>query len=411
MAATHRVTCSWAVTVRRLSAGCVAAFLAVCLPPDAVGQLRFSPVPHDTAYIAYERDVADVNGDRLNDVVCVSEDEAVIRAFLAPNWQKIALIEPAGEFTWPRADDLKAHDLDGDGDADIVARLGPARNSDAPGVAVWFENRGKRGWRQTLIGPSSGYVKDICVADLDQDDRPDVVMRQDGETQIYFQEQAGWTTVNIAHAPHEGMEVADLDGDGRPDLIMNGFWFATPATSADARVATNYQALTVDDAWFQQTGDWTANSCKVVAGDFDGDGRSDVAFAQSERADHAVTWYRSPTPRVAGSWTRHPVAAVDFCHNLQAADWDADGDTDLLVGGMVQSQHRGLKFLLNSGQGTNWQELPLQTDGSYSAEVGDIDNDDDLDIVGVRNWNSPPSFIYRNESHGGRRSNGSNKRR
>jgi hypothetical protein len=94
------------------------------------------------------------------------------------------------------------------------------------------------------------------------------------------------------------------------------------------------------------------------------------------------------------------VATVDYCHNLQAADWDGDGDIDLLVGGMTQSQHRGLKFLLNGGKGTIWTESPLQSEGSYSAEAGDIDNDGDPDIVGIRNWNSAPSFIYRNESGG-----------
>ncbi|NLF33228.1 MAG: VCBS repeat-containing protein [Planctomycetes bacterium] len=146
------------------------------------------------------------------------------------------------------------------------------------------------------------------------------------------------------------------------------------------------------------TSTWTANSCKVAAGDFDGDGRTDVAFSHSERAGHAVTWYRSPTPRVAGSWVGHPVAVVDFCHTLQAADWDGDGDTDLLAGGMTQSRHRGLKLLLNGGAGAAWTEVVLQSEGSYSAETGDIDNDGDPDIVGVRNWNTGPSFIYRNGS-------------
>jgi hypothetical protein len=113
---------------------------------------------------------------------------------------------------------------------------------------------------------------------------------------------------------------------------------------------------------FNQTGDWTANSCKVVAGDFDGDGRNDVAFSHSERPGHT----------------------------LQAPDFDLDGDVDLLVGGMIQSQHRGLRLMLNGGRGASWTESVIQTDGSYSAEIGDFDNDSDLDIVGIRNWNSAP---------------------
>jgi len=206
----------------------------------------------------------------------------------------------------------------------------------------------------------------------------------------------------LAHPAHEGLEAGDLDMDGAPDLILNGFWFPTPATPAAARVAANYIQHVIDAAWFNQTGDWTVNSCKVVVGDFDGDGTNDVAFSQSERAGYPVAWYRSPTPRVAGTWSKHPVAVVDYCHTLQAADFDLDGAVDLLVGGMIQSQHRGLKLMLNRGKGGSWTPRVIQTEGSYSAEVGDIDNDGDLDIVGIRNWNSAPTWIYRNTVRGSR---------
>src|SRR5262249_4796914 len=144
---------------------------------------------------------------------------------------------------------------------------------------------------------------------------------------------------------------------------------------------------------------------KVVVGDFDGDHRNEVAFSHSERAGHEVAWYRSTTPRVDGAWTRHVVAMVDFCHTLQAADWDLDGDVDLLVGGMTQSQHRGLRLLFNDGKGTSWKEFVIQDKGSYSAEAGDIDNDGDLDIVGIRNWNKAPTYLYRNQARQGSRSN------
>ena len=360
--------------------------------------LALQPVILDRTYIAYERDVGDIDGDGGNDVVAVQEGDTTLEVFRAPDWTRSTLVTFSGTRRYPRADDLKLADLDGDGDLDVVTRLGVGPSDDGAGIAVWCENVGSgTNFNQHLIGNSLEYVKDIVVADFDRDGRRDVAMRMDSRTQLWLQTPGGtWTEVLLAHPGHEGMEAGDLDMDGDPDLILNGYWLPTPDTAAGARVATNYTHRVIDSAWFNQAGDWTKNSCKVVVGDFDGDGANDVAFSQSERAGYEVAWYRSPTPRVAGTWSKQPVGVVDYCHTLQAADFDLDGDVDLLVGGMIQSHHRGLKLMLNGGNGKSWTPMVIQTDGSYSAELGDIDNDGDLDIVGIRNWNSAPTWIYRN---------------
>jgi len=261
----------------------------------------------------------------------------MLQLFRAPNWTRSTLVTFSGAHRYPRADDLKLVDIDGDGDLDVVTRLGAGASDDGAGVAVWCENRGQgTNFTQRLVGTSLEYVKDIVVADFDRDGRIDVALRMDGRTQLWLQEPGGtWTELLLSHPAHEGMEAGDLDMDGDPDLVLNGFWFPTPNTRAAARVAANYTNSVIDAAWFTQTGDWTKNSCKVLLGDFDGDHTNDVAFSQSERAGYEVAWYRSPTPRVTGTWSRHAVGVVDYCHTLQAADFDRDGRVDLLVGGMI----------------------------------------------------------------------------
>ena len=368
------------------------------LPATAKAALSFQQVILDKSYIAYERDVGDIDGDRRNDVVAVTEGDTTVQVFRAPTWARSTLITFRGAHRYPRADDFKLADIDRDGDLDVVTRLGQRPSDDGPGIAVWCENMGRgTNFTQHLIGNSLEYVKDIVVADFDRDRRPDVAMRMDRRIQLWLQNPGQtWSEVLLAHPPHEGMEAGDLDMDGNPDLILNGYWFETPDTPTAARLATNYVYHVIDTAWFKQTGDWTANSCKVVVGDFDGDRRNDVAFSHSERVGYAVAWYRSATPRADSTWRKQPVATVDYCHTLQAADFDLDGRVDLLVGGMIQSQHRGLKLMRNAGGGTNWAELGIQTNGSYSAELGDLDNDGDVDIVGIRNWNAAPTWIYRN---------------
>ena len=372
--------------------------LLLLLGSAAGAELNFQQVILDRSYIAYERDVGDIDGDGDNDVVAVQEGDTNLQVFRAPDWTRSALVAFSGTYRYPRADDLKLTDLDGDGDLDVVTRLGAGPADDGAGIAVWCENLGRgTNFTQHLIGNSFEYVKDIVIADFDRDGRPDVAMRMDSRTQLWLQDARWrWSEVRLTHPPHEGMDAGDLDGDGDPDLILNGYWFETPDTPAAARIAANYTHHVIDAAWFNQSGDWTANSCKVTVGDLDGDGRTDVVLSQSERAGYPVTWYRSPAPRLDATWSKHPVTVIDFCHTLQAADFDLDGRLDLLVGGMIQSQHRGLRLMLNGGQGKSWTPFVIQTNGSYSAEIGDIDNDGDLDIVGIRNWNSAPSWIYRN---------------
>jgi hypothetical protein len=362
-------------------------------------RLKFEQVILDRTYIAYERDVADIDGDGRNDVAAAMEGDTTVQVFHAPTWKRSNLIIFVGDFRYPRADDFKLADIDGDGDIDVVTRLGKGPSDDSAGIAVWCENLGSGDkFVQHLIGESPEYVKDFVVRDFDRDGRLDVAMRMDSRTQIWLQESGGkWTEVLLKHPAHEGMEAGDLDGDGDPDIILNGYWFETPDSPAACRAADNYKYHVIDEAWFSQTGDWTKNSCKVALADIDGDGKNDVVFSDSERAGFPVTWYRSITPRVDTAWGKHPITVVDFCHNLQAADFNLDGKMDLLVGGMPKSQHRGLRLMLNNGGGTSWTGLVIQTDGSYSAEIGDIDNDADMDIVGIRNWDSAPTWIYRND--------------
>jgi hypothetical protein len=378
------------------------AVLIVLSSLKLIGQPAFQYLELHPTFYAYERDVGDVDGDGDNDVVAVQEGDTTIQVFRSPNWTRSTLVSFTGTYRYPRADDFKVADLDGDGDLDLVTGLG-AFPTDNTVQAVWCENLGNGGSFTTqVIGSPQGYVKDIVVVDLDRNGRPDVVMRMDGATQVWLQETNGsWTEVVLNHPAHEGLEAGDLDMDGDLDLILNGFWFATPNSPAEARVAANYPYRVIDGAWFNQGGDWTADSCKVVMGDFDGDGTNDVALSHSERAGYDVAWYRSSNPNGAGPWVKRVVTRVDYCHNLQAADFDLDGKVDLLVGGMAQSPQRGLKLMRNQGGGLSWTPMILDSNGSYSAELGDIDNDSDLDIVGIYNWDSGPTWVYRNTAAGG----------
>jgi hypothetical protein len=80
-------------------------------------------------------------------------------------------------------------------------------------------------------------------------------------------------------------------------------------------------------------------------------------------------------------FTLHLLATdKDFLHTIVAADFDNDGDLDLLVGNNV-----GKSFIYDNsdGKGTFVEHLIAADTRSHEARVGDVDCDGDLDIVGA----------------------------
>ncbi len=365
----------------------------------AYADVGFEQAVIDPSGIAYERAVGDIDGDGDNDIIAASIfPDNLLWLYRAPDFNRETVLTlNSSTHGWPyfRSDDLQLADLDLDGDLDVVTRIGDS--GDINGHVVWIENPLVAcndvggSWDVHVIGTSE-YAKDIVIADIDRDGRPDVVTREDNQTQIWFNDgPTSWVEKAIDHSAHEGMDVGDLDGDGDPDIVLNGFWLQTPS---DPRTG-NYTNRNIDSKWHNQNVGWESNSCKVVVADIDGNGANDVVLSHSEYVGYPVSWYSASNP-VSGPWTEHVIVPVcDDCHNLQAKDFNGDGDIDVVYGGMPQSSQRGLHLLLGNG-GSSWSAMEIQNQGSYSAEIGDFDEDGDWDIISVRNWDTQPTEIWRN---------------
>jgi len=196
--------------------------------------------------------------------------------------------------------------------------------------------------------------------------------------------QGVWThqAIDLGGKTVTHFALADLNGGGRPDLITaatgitwqfglgNGSW-AVPQVVAPAVAGTEFSMLTTVDL------------------DLDGD--LDILAAQSAPFDR-LSWFENNS----GSYTRHDIATQQSdIRSVVAADFDRDGDWDLLVASLGDSV---VQLYENDGAQAF---LPVDLFGVVvpavmHIAVGDVDGDGDLDAAVA----SPVGGLYWLENRG-----------
>lgn len=105
----------------RFIAGLTALWLLWLLLPVAASVApSFRQVILDTHYIACERDVDNADEDGDNDLIAIQDEDTTLQVFRPPNWTRSTLVSGTGAHRYPRADDFKLADMNGEGDLDIV---------------------------------------------------------------------------------------------------------------------------------------------------------------------------------------------------------------------------------------------------------------------------------------------------
>ncbi len=277
-------------------------------------------------------------------------------------------------------------DFNGDGKTDVLV----FRASDGL-VTQWLSN-GAGGWTYQpavyIGGTPNGFSgAQILTGDFNGDGKTDVLVfrSSDGYIAQWLSNGAGgWAYQQPAYAgsPYTQVVTGDFNGDGKTDLLVfqssNGYLATWLSNGAGG---WNYQPAVY-------IGGTSGNlpGAQIIAGDFNGDGKTDVLVFRSSDgyvaqwfSDGAGGWYYQPAVYIGGTPSNFPEAQI------LTGDFNGDGKTDALV---FRSGDGFLAQWLSNGNGT-WAYQPwvaLGGGGFSGAQIvtGDFNGDGKTDALVFR---------------------------
>ncbi len=293
-------------------------------------QVNDQPTMDPTSVIA-----VDIDGNGIVDAVSASAFDNKIAWYTGPvgnsPFGPQTVINSVGD----NPIDLEAADIDGDGDPDLVAFF--TTNS----TIYWFGNTtGEAGSDADgfdsghLVATGTTDVRDVAVADLDGDGDADILATDGFSSRVYWYENTDglgtFGALQLIESGHKGANViaADLDGDGDRDVIVGGF-IDTPIVW--------YENIDGEGNFGSRQIIYSVGATSSLsAADVDGDG--DLDLVTSNCFGDRLNWYRNGGSGDFGPFPQTIATGVDCPGVVAMADVDNDGDLDAVAG--VESTFR-----------------------------------------------------------------------
>lgn len=272
---------------------------------------------------------------------------------------------------------VTAYDADADGDIDLVVNA-------YDGNAIYsFRNDGSQNFTKYLVDGSANGSNYNTIGDFDGNTIIDLVSANSGDNDLALYSLAigpggpfiAKTIIDGSFMGANTVEATDIDNDGDLDLLATAYngdeiaWYENDGSA-------NFIKHSIDTS--------AIGALTAYPVDFDSDGDIDFIASISGRllpvGGDEVAWYENDGSQ---NFTKHIVdASSDYASFGQAADFDNDGDLDIVASATNSNEMRWYEsdggspptFITHTILGGSIGD-------SYSIDIDDMDGDGWVDIV------------------------------
>jgi hypothetical protein len=337
--------------------------------------------------------VGDFNGDGNLDIATANNDSGGSVTVLLGNGTGGFTAAPGSPFavgTNPQS--LAVGDFNGDGNLDIAAANFGSNSVLANGSVTVLLGNGTGGFAAAPGSPFTVGIwpTSVAVGDFNGDGNLDIATANRGSGNITvllgngtggFTAAAG-SPLTTAHGTSYSLAVGDFNGDGNLDIAASLYTGSNPSV-----------AVLLGDG----TGGFTAAAgspypagaypLSMAVGDFNGDGKLDIATANA--LNNTVTVLLGNATNIGGAFgfTAAPgspfaveVGIMSSPYSVAVGDFNGDGNLDIAT---ANSGSDNVTVLLGTGTG-GFTAAPLQFragNNPISVAVGDFNGDGKLDVA------------------------------